>query len=390
MSSRIKSCTLYYDAVLTDPHYLRCKINGKNPYDEKVMSMPQLHTLLPHSYISEHVCLPYKTGVYFFFIYNLENYYHFLYDTLPYLNFYFSLSPRPTLLVEKDHKFLKFQKEMLLLLGILEKDIEYATDATYEHLYVPTSLTHGQLINGANASNYPPDALAYKVWGKLNESVYYSLPTPKKFYVSRRSYIHGDSSNIGTNYTTRRRCINENAVVELVKSYGYEEVFCEIMSTEQKIATFKNATHIIGFIGGGMANTLFSPGSVKVGTILTPEFNKINTRFVHCMNHCKLSMLDITDLAPYTGIFPLFTRVQIKDKCSALFDKIGEVHACEDGKYSVHVSPNVIAGFSLDASLIVSEFYESQLMPLDGGLNSPFVCNITALKNYLDAESKDV
>lgn len=389
MDPRLKSCTLYYDAALTDPYYLRARVNSINIYDEKVMSMPQLQTFMNTTQCIHSSYMTVKNGTYFFFIYNFENYYHFLYDTLPYLNFYLTLSPRPKLLIQKDHKFLKFQTEMLSLLGVdIEKNIEFAEEAIYEKLYVATSLTHGKLLDGSSASNLPPDIWAYNIWKKLGQSVIYNLETPKKIYVSRRSHIHGDASNIGTNYTTRRRCLNEDAVVDLLISYGYKEVFCETMTTEEKIATFKNATHILGFIGGGMANALFSPSHVKVVTVLTPEFNRINARFKYSMNHCDFVMLDITNLAYYDGAFPPYVRVQITDSNSPFFNKIGEVDAYIDGKYKIKLSNTYVAGFALDANYTDVVFTASQLTPLDNGLNSPFVCDIEALKVYLDADIK--
>ena len=392
MAQRMKLCTLYFDAEVQDPFYLRCRVNGKSPYDERVMSMPQL-TEKTHQFVAaSQTNIPFKAGNYFFFIFNFENYFHFLYDTLPYLYFYFSVCPRHKLLLPKGHKFLKFQSEMLSLMGIdLEKDIEFAEEAIYERLYVPTSLTHGHHFDGSSASNTKPDASAYVVWESLRKSADFYAPTPKKFYVSRRSHIHGDASNIGTNYTTRRRCLNEDAVVELVKSYGYTEVFCETMSTEQKIATFGGATHILGFIGGGMANALFSPSNTKIACILTPEFNRINERFAHSMNHCALTMLDITSLAPYNGDFPLYTRVSIIDPTEPYFQKIGEIHDFLNGKYVVHLSTETIAGFSLTANLVVATYTAAQLSALDHGLNSPFVCDVTALQTYLESisESKE-
>jgi hypothetical protein len=393
MGHREKYCMLYYDAELLDPFYLRARINGKNPYDERVMSMPQLLDGVGQIQCAK--TLPHKIGNYFFFIFNFENYYHFLYDTLPYLNFYFLCAPRPKLLLPKGHVFLKFQKEMLMLLGIdLENDIEYAEEAIYSQLHVPSSLTHGHTFSGESASNNPPERDAHIIWQALKNSVPHALTcTPKRFYVSRRSHIHGDNSNIGTNYTTRRRCLNEDAVVALLQSYGYEEVFSELMSSEQKIATFKNATHIVGFIGGGMANALFSPTSTFVGTILTPEFLRINARFIQSMNHTKLNILDITRLAPHSGDFPLYTRVQVKAHSSLYFNKIGEIHEYKDDKYKVHLSNQIVAGFSLDAKLLSVEFSRSEIEPLDGGLNSPFVCDVDALKVYLESletESKAV
>jgi hypothetical protein len=392
MAQRKKQLVLHYNALLSDPYYLRARIDGNSPYDERVMSMPQL-PIKSEMALSAHQPSVFHKGTYFFFIYNFENYYHFLYDTLPYLVFYNQIEPRPKLLIAKDHTFRKFQTEMLSLLGIdIGRDVTYAEkNAQYEKLYVATSLTHGvERTSGESASNNPPENEAYLIWEQLSRIVSIvppPTPQPRKFYISRRTHLHGDMSNIGTNYTTRRRCLNEDAVVAIAAAHGYAEIFCEKLSTAEKITLFKNATHVLGFIGGGMANLLFSTAQTNVGCILTPEFARINTRFAHSMNHTSIKYLDICKLAPFEGAFPLYTRVQIKDASSPHNNKIGEVHGFTGDLCEVHFSNETVAGFSNDAELCVENFRVGSLIPLDGGLNSPFVCDEEGLKAYL--ESKD-
>ncbi len=389
MSKRIKKVDDIQYAFLTDPVYPRCKVNGQNCYDEQIMSMKDVigdngcsDLILPHP-TKENV----REGFYFFFIFNFENYYHFLYDTLPYLHFWFQHTPGICkLLLPYNHKWLRFQKEFFDLLGISEKDIRYAEDGVYyEHLYIPTSLTHGHLEDGIRASNHAPEPEAYSIWNSLHQTEV-SKTFPKKIYISRRTWLLNDMSNIGTNYTTRRKCMNEDALVEMLQGYGYKEVFCETLNTKEKIELFQNVTHVIGFIGGGMANLLFSGKETKVGCILTPEFIRINERFKYSMEHTNITYLDATKHSDYTGKYPLYTRVKV-----IATGKIGEITGVSlqhenlsELQYCVQVAKEAVAGFSLTGSYDSIVLYEEQFEALDGGLNSPFVCDLENIKKFCE------
>ena len=112
----------------------------------------------------------------------------------------------------------------------------------------------------------------------------YKNPTPKKIYISRRTHLHNDFSNIGTNYTQRRKLVNEDQLVDKLINDGYVEVFTEKLSTIEKIAYFANASHIVGCIGGGIANVLFSKPTTKLTAIISPTFLEINKRFKYSLD----------------------------------------------------------------------------------------------------------
>lgn len=374
----------YTHAHLTNPTYPNCRIDGKNPYDEQIMSMPTIGTESITNSTDKDKEFIYRPGLYFFFIFNLTNYFHCLYDTLPYLVHYKELLKTHSdckLLLPKEHRWMQFQTEMFALLGVHNFTFAENNDI-YETLYVPSSFTHGKTNDGQWLSNQPPSKEAWSIWQSMSRPI--SIDTPKKVYISRRSWIHNDLSNIGTNYTTRRKCINEDEVVELVQHYGYQEVFCENLCMSEKIAMFQQATHVLGFIGGGMANCLFSGSTTKVGCIETPEFLTINQRFQHTMNHTDVSYLPATSLAPFEGPYPLYVRVKVVDPASPYYGKIGEIETYNDGLYNVKMSNNDVAGFSHTATFPLKLFRSIQLMALDNGLNSPFQCDLRALTEYLD------
>lgn len=302
----------------------------------------------------------------FFFIYNTNNYYHFLYDTLPYLITYFHLKKDiPNLKVLMKPIRYKFVTEFLELLGITE--ITYLEEVVYDTVYVSDSYTHGGL------SEKPPRREIYDLYTKLASSIPsgYPSPFPRKIYISRRSFLHNDISNMGTNYTTRRKMVNEDELVEKLVSLDYTEVFTECMSTRDKITMFSNATHVVGLIGGGMANLLFSPPNVKSYVIVSPYFLDINHRFIYSMNHTDIIYINDAEVYGKKNGFSLYMRVRTDD------GEMGEIENIDEAKVTAKVKLNTDGvGWDLDGSYDVREYLLSHLTKLDEGLNSPFYVNL--------------
>ena len=364
-----------------NPHYPNCLLYTQqkliNPYDEKVMSLNKdsfydNDTFELNEIYFNHI----ETVPVYFFIYNVDNYYHFLYDTLPILYQYLELKKtyqNLKLIINTSHTtksdlplFVKQTFELLNISYIFPKKY-----TIYQTMFVGSSLTHG------SKSNISPSTLCYTIWNKMLPDIFYS--TPSKIYISRRSHLSKHPENIGTNYTQRRKCMNEDNLVELLKKYGYVEIFCEDLSMASKIRHFEQATHIAGFIGGGMANCLFSRPSTKVLCFETPTFLDINSRFQYSMNNTNVSYIKCCELIPSGGKYTLYTRVKYKDFT-------GEIESYKDGTYTIKLSNNDIAGFSQDFKLDIIEATEDELTPLDNGLNSPFVCDLENILPYLIEE----
>lgn len=365
------NCLLYTDNILV------------NPYDERVMSL-QKNSFYDNDEweFSEQSTLQatYEKPC-FFFVYNVDNYYHYLYDSLPMLYAYFRLKeiyPDLELLLQTSHPTKKnlspFVTEFLTALGI--SSFHFAQQNTvYTKLFVTSSLTHG------DHSNSLPSPQAYEIWQKLQAHNQYTLP--KRFYISRRSWIHGRTDNIGTNYTVRRKCVNEDAVVELLKTFGFEELFTELLTTDEKISLFQNAECVVGIIGGGMANLLLSPRSTKSLCITTPYFLEINKRFEHSMNHTHIVYSGCAEHTHVDWAFKPFSRVQVKGSSGPYEGCIGEVEEKLEKMYTVALSLNDVAGFSQDFQFEKHTFYEDHLFAIDKGLNSPFEIDIGKLETDL-------
>jgi hypothetical protein len=348
-----------------------------DPYQERVMSLSNALKVNNENieFNKEHDSK--INSPVFFFIYNSDNYYHFLYDSLPYLILYFELKKEISdlqLLVNYSNPgrntFYRFFLEFLDLLEIDTTQLLLANAYTiYKTIYISSSLTHG--ID----SNIEPRKEVYdffknlvlKVKGKFN------LETPEKFYISRRTWINKDDTNIGTNYTQRRILINEDQLVESLKQDGIKEVFLENLTTIEKILYFSNAKLIVGAIGGGIANVLFSPANTRVVCIVSPTFFDINERFKHSLT--KSNIIYYNDTAHQEkGLLKKYMRVQTKNGL------IGEILEINDKTIKIGYLDDSVAGWnnSLPFKNMILNLEEFKI--LDNGLNSPWELN---LSNFL-------
>jgi capsular polysaccharide biosynthesis protein len=275
----------------------------------------------------------------FYFLYNTTNYFHYLYDSLPYL------VGRPEgvpLLMERPR--YPFVMDCLEALGI--RDIVYVDPNTiYSTVLVSSSLTHEGL------SDAPPHPDIWSLYRRMTPA---DIPTPPKIYVSRRSWIHGDKSNLGSDYTERRKMLCEDALVEGLNQRGYVEVFCERLTMAEKIAYFSKAKNVVGAIGGGMCNLVFARPSCKVACIASPEFERINSRFLHTMSHTNLTMYRDTESASL-----LYRRVRLPT------GEIGELVA--EDRVCLGNGVTWVAGQGREVTVDVTT-----LTFLDAGLNSPW------------------
>lgn len=376
-----------------------CKIVGRNnfnpnillhsdntlisPYDEKIMSLNKDSFYDNNTYEVTKDELSRASSIIldpvFFFIYNFDNYYHFLYDTLPYLYTYLQLKkqyPYIKLLVNYPNKFkqefYRFNIDFMEKLIKLEDMIIHNEINNYSTIFVSSSLTHG------GYSNNPPRSEIYEVYNIINTNIQLTndILKNKYIYISRRTWINNDKTNIGTDYTTRRKMINEDELVERLVKLGFVEIFAENLTTDEKIYMFSNAEIVIGSIGGGMANLLFCGKTTKSIIIVTPYFLDINYRFKYSLENSDYNYFtEVKTYKQYNNI-PLFCRVKLNT-----INRIGEIieYNYVDDKYLVNISENDIAGFNNSINYRSEWFNESEFSLIDNGLNSPYIVNIDNL-----------
>ena len=312
----------------------------------------------------------------FFFIYNTDNYFHFLYDSLPYLISYLILKkqfPNIKLLMqypnEQKKDFYPFIIEFLEIVNIMKNDIILVDEYTeYKEIYVSTSYTHDF------DSNLPPRKEIYDFYQNIVSIVKNkynaNIITPQKIYVSRRTWLHNDFSNIGTNYTMRRRLVNEDELIEELLLQGFVEVFTENLSTTEKILYFANATDVVGAIGGGISNVLFSPNTINLEAIVSPTFLDVNRRFKYsldCVNVCynmNTEHVEKTDFKMYMRIKSIDGKI------------VGEIEKIYDNKLLVSYTDGSNTGWNAQCEYKEIELTMNDVIKMDEGLNSPYKINL--------------
>ena len=311
----------------------------------------------------------------FFFIYNTDNYFHFLYDTLPYLISFFELRkeiPKLKLLMQlpnpQKKEMYRFVLEFLEILDITTNDIVIANNKTkYDNVFISTSYTHD--ID----SNLPPRKEIFDFYKHFVDIVNerYDNKTPKKLYISRRSWLHNDFSNIGTNYTTRRKLVNEDELVDKLVKEGYKEIFGEKLTIIEKIQYFSNATHVTGAIGGGIANVVFSKKNTKLKAIISPTFLDVNNRFKFCLD-CVDVEYDMRTKHVENTEFKTYMRVKTLDGLI-----VGEIEKIYDNKILVSYTDGSNTGWNSQSKYKKIEFdLNDEVEKLDEGLNSPWIYNL--------------
>ena len=346
-----------------------------NPVNEKIMSLDSVGCnntiILDDVKTNTEINIPV-----FYFVYNTDNYYHFIYDTLPYLITYLGLKKEKLNLKllmnypnSGSHNFYPFVKEFLGLLGISDSDILIVDNhKIYNEIYISSSYTHG--ID----SNLPPRKEIYDFYQKLTLDVKYGndyVETPKKIYISRRSWIHNDFSNIGTNYTTRRKLENEDTLVESLKQQGYVEVFTENLSTIEKIQMFSQVDSVIGSIGGGMCNVLFSPKTTDVVVLLSPTFLDVNKRFTYSFSNVNVNYFNDTKHV-CDDEFKKYMRIKVGDI-------VGEIIEVYNSEVLINYSEKFVAGWNSEVKFNTKKVKKMDCTILDRGLNSEWTLNIEKL-----------
>lgn len=395
-----KNFNIYKNVFLTDENereinlykFENCSITGLNLYypnvlikSENKLILPTLERTMSLKYgtiyeknnmkfnYSEKDCKNIYYTPLFFFIYNTDNYFHFLYDSLPYLISYLVLKkeiPELKLLMqypnEQKTNFYPFINEFLEILNIFKEDIILVDENTlYSEIFVSTSYTHDV------DSNLPPRKEIYEFYQNIvsivkNKHSRVNVSTPQKIYVSRRTWIHNDFSNIGTNYTTRRRLVNEDELVENLNRNGFTEVFTENLSTVEKILYFSNATHVVGAIGGGISNVLFSPKTTKLEAIVSPTFLDVNKRFKYSLDCVDVNYNFNTENTEKTEFK---TYMRIKTKKGSI---VGEIEKIYDNKLLVSYTDGSNTGWNAQNEYKQIELNMGEVEKLDNGLNSPW------------------
>jgi hypothetical protein len=375
-------CTKTYDYPLI--HFK--KINSNyiiNPIQEKIMSLSLLNNESFTVYEENNLNYNYNDPL-FFFCFNFENYYHFIYDTLPYLISYFEIKKEihSLKLLVPNIVFKKFVSEIFELLNITNEDLIILSKNTlYKELYFSDSYTHGE------NSNLPPHQktkVIYDILIKKSIKIASNQILPKNFYISRRTETHKNLTNIGTDYTSKRKLSNENELVSFLEKQGFVEVFTENLTMFEKINLFYNAENIVGLIGGGIVNCIFCKDMCNLTIIESPTFLNVNERFIYSFDKTS-SVVYNKSCHVDEGEWKKYQRVYIEQN-----NIFGEIISIDGEKLLVQYSNKLISGFNSETNY-EKKWFESKLCKkLDNGLNSPFKINLEDFIKFYEKRNSQI
>ena len=335
-----------------------------NPILERIMSLQGVETTQEQNYNDYQYDEIVEENI-FYFIYNVDNYYHFIYDTLPYLISFNELKRRGIcnkILINTSPigKLYSFVDEFLELCQISKDDIIFPRKKIlYKNVYVSDSYTHG------HDSNLPPRQEIYQFYEELKDKVGKIVDVssyPKKIYISRRSWIHGDFSNIGTNYTQRRKLLIEDDLVEYLEKEGFTEIFTENLSTLDKIGMMMGAEMVIGAIGGGLCNLLFTNSDCKSICLCSPHFLSINSRFLFSFPNGVTNYF-FSCSHTETDRWKKWMRVSWSDR-------VGEIKEVHEDYLLVNSSRATLSGWNNEDTYEEIKVLKEEAKELDNGLNS--------------------
>lgn len=377
---RISGSSSFYPNTL-----LYCSENKTlyNPSEERTMSLVNnINIEKRYTHFSSSDVSKTENCPVFFFIYNTDNYFHFIYDSIPYLISYRKLKkkyPNMKLLInypnESKKGVYRFVTEIYDLLQIKNTDILFVDQSTlYKKIFLASSYTHG------DNSNLPPRKEIFTIYKELKniaEKANKHTDNIKDIYISRRSWIHNDVSNIGTNYTTRRKMMNEDGLVEKLEYRGFKEIFTETLTTIEKIKIFSSAERVVGAIGGGIANVLFSEPSTSLVAIASPGFLDVNERFKFTLNTVDVKY---TKNCKHTSSskFKKYMRATTKDGSIT-----GEISEVLTDDVVISYAENEVAGWNASVLYKSIKIPKEDTLLLDNGLNSEWTADIEEIMDLI-------
>jgi len=169
--------------------------------------------------------------------------YHWFLDCLPRLCSLLDLVQEPIQIIVP-RKMPAFQRETLLLLLKDHRNFSLVPISKHEKWHLSRFIFPSFVSN--HNSGYLPAAflqkIREKVWAGYEVQ---DIAEKKRFYISRRK-------------ASKRRLLNEEALVQLLKPRGFQVIFAEELSYQQQVQLFYNAEYIISPHGAGLTNILFS------------------------------------------------------------------------------------------------------------------------------------
>ncbi|WP_157962758.1 glycosyltransferase family 61 protein [Chitinophaga deserti] len=187
-------------------------------------------------------------------------YYHWLSDALPRLIAVENLRHSHVVLLPERYREKPYVEQSLQLLGF-----------RWEYYNITRIVRVRELVSSAHTA---PTGLFHKpaILALRNRMRLPALIANRKIYISRKKAV-------------RRHILNEESVMNLVISMGYEVHFFEDYDLVTQIKLMSETRFLIGLHGAGLTNMLFMP---EAGSVL--ELRRENETHFNCFYHQAIAL----------------------------------------------------------------------------------------------------
>lgn len=163
-----------------------------------------------------------------------NNFFHWFTEALPKLYCFLQNEAKPTILLPANHAF-SFQKRSLEMLGFRYKYF-YGKGLVCNNVYLPFRLS-------PSSAQYNPEVLKQLVL-QLKAGTSLEMQKGERIYVTRAK-------------ANKRKIINEQDVLDKVKSFGFDVIDFEDYNLDEQISIMHNAKILVSMHGAGLTNLIF-------------------------------------------------------------------------------------------------------------------------------------
>jgi hypothetical protein len=202
-----------------------------------------------------------------------------------------------------------FQLEHYALLGYGPDQlirVKSGQPMLFRRLLAPTLLVHG--------GTWMDPMIAPWYRQRLVSNHGAGLVPTRRLYLSRRS-------------AQRRKVTNEDELIHLLASRGYEVVYPEALSVRAQIDLFASASHIVAPTGAALTNMVYAPPGARVTVLYSSYFYRggggglyFDALAKACGHHMSVVLGRIDDLGKNLRLIDADYRVELEDLKAALLD----------------------------------------------------------------------
>ena len=183
---------------------------------------------------------------YYIWVYDYwsKNYYHWLCEALPRIVTLWKQNKENVVIVPDIYKNISFISQSLSSLNL-------------PYLWIDTKITNVfEKLSTIQTQDFIP-LINPNLQLELKDSIFASIDVKIHSVASRKVYLSRANA-------ARRRLLNEEEILPVLKDYGYEVVFAEELSFVEQVKLFANTSSFISLHGAGLTNLMFMPLGSKV------------------------------------------------------------------------------------------------------------------------------